>query len=247
VILTADHGEYLASAKGERAITKVKDPLEWLKQRLPGVDRLKKRGMQVMIKALARFGRRDGDFYRAWVGHGFHVYDTLVHVPLIMYGPGLFPAGVEIDGVVSHVDLYPTLVSACALQGVPTWQSNGIDLTPSIVQPALLADRAVYLEASGERWSPTPKQWLVGVRTAQYKYVRGLINEQLPQELYDVQQDPGETNNLIAQMPGVAAMLRGQLERLMQTNMDPASEESGYSPEELDQIHQHLRELGYSD
>ena len=42
-------------------------------------------------------------------GHIEQVYDSMIHVPLILWRPGLVPEGKEIEQSVALVDLYPTL------------------------------------------------------------------------------------------------------------------------------------------
>ena len=229
-------------------IAGVKSPIDWIKRRLPRLEKIRRRAMIAVMRTLAASRRYDSEMYRVWLGHGFHVYDSLVHVPLIIYGPGLFPAGLEISNVVSHVDLFPTLAAACELDAADFSEVNGVNLMPIVEsRGAFSDDRGVYLESSGGRWNPSPQQWLVGIRTAHYKYVRGLFNKRLPRELYDLEQDPAERDNIIRKFPDVAETLHARLEQLMQAHAVGASEEATYSPEELARIHQHLRELGYSD
>jgi arylsulfatase A-like enzyme len=205
--------------------------------------------MSTLFKTMDRFKQRDSEFYRAWVGHGFHVYEPLVHVPLIIYGPGLFPSGVEIAHLASHVDIFPTLVSAFDLPMANSSRVSGIDLTPIIQATDKKPDgRSIYLEASGERTRARPEQWLTALRTERYKYVRGLYNKTLPEELYDLEQDPAERENLVGKLPEVAEMLRARLYELLQEADEPQPDTATtYSPDEMAKLSQRLRDLGYVD
>ena len=249
VILTGDHGEYLSPSKGGEFVAGLKGPTAWLKRRVPGVKKLKRRVMKSLFKTLDRLDQGNGDFSRAWFGHGFHVYEPLVHVPLLMYGPGLFPGGLEISRPVSHIDIFPTLVSALNLPRPSRLPLNGMDLMPVVREPVRHADdRGIYLEASGERSRARPEQWLTALRTARYKYVRGLHNETLPEELYDLDHDPGERENLAGLLPELVGTMRARLSELMQSAPLPQFEaETAYSPAELAQLQGRLRELGYMD
>jgi arylsulfatase A-like enzyme len=247
VVLTGDHGEFLSESQGGEFVAGLKRPTAWLKRQVPGVKKLRRRIMSVLFKGLDRVGQHDSDFYRAWLGHGFHIYDPLVHIPMLMYGPGVFPSGVEISHLASHVDIFPTLASALGFQ-LPG-QLSGMGLMPLMREPVTpMNGRAIYLEAAGARLTGRREQWLAGLRTDRYKYVRGLFNEALPEELYDLDRDPGERQNVINQAPEVAETMRTRLRELMQSASVPQTEiEISYSPEELDQVNQRLRDLGYVD
>jgi arylsulfatase A-like enzyme len=249
IILTGDHGEYLPRSASGGIVIRLKRPIDWLKRRAPGIENLRRHAKLALFGAMARFGRRDSEIYRIWVGHGFHVYDPLVHIPIFMYGSGFLPGGLEISHLVSHVDIFPTLVAACDLQLTNTALVNGVDLMSSIREYSRTSDnRSIYLEASGEHWNPRPEQWLVGLRTARYKFVRGLFNAKLTEELYDMEQDPAECENMVSKLPDVAAAMQARLEAVMQAAPEPVLEtEPTYSPEEMAQIHQRLRDLGYTE
>ena len=55
----------------------------------------------------------DPRLYRS--GHGFHVYDFLVRVPLLFAGAGIFPEGKVIADQVRQIDILPTLADALGL------------------------------------------------------------------------------------------------------------------------------------
>lgn len=89
-------------------------------------------------------------------------------------------------------------------------------------------------------------QWLAWIRTEKYKYVRGIYNPDIPEELYDVGVDPNEKDNLIETLPEVAGELRRNLAALMEPDHgEPADINTEYSEIELDQLQGRLRDLGY--
>jgi len=57
------------------------------------------------------------------------------------------------------------------------------------------ADVIIFLTDAGDGVTPADLE-IHGVRTEQHKYTFGPQNDELPQELYDLQADPGETRNL---------------------------------------------------
>lgn len=246
VVLTGDHGEYASDSRTGDLVARLKEPLRWVRRRIPGARRLRRLTPLVLERAdRLRPGRTD--LTLTWLGHGYHVYDYLVHVPLFLSGPGVFPAGLERSELVSHVDLFPTLSSAFALTPAAPDSLSGVDLMPLLREDGDDLDgRAVYVEASGGRTTPRPEQWLTGLRTERYKYVRGLVNEDLPEELYDLASDPEERRNLAAERPELVAELSGRLRELVEGSFTPRFEtETAYTPEQQAELERRLHDLGY--
>lgn len=246
LILTGDHGEYVAPAGQASLAARVKRPFKWIKRRIPGARELK-RFTPALFSAMDRLSGQEKHLYYQWLGHGFHVYDYLVSVPLMFHAPGIFPAGHVVDHLASHVDLLPTLRAAFELPAAPP--RAGINLLPLTQDGGQDASgRTLYLEASGGRILPQPVQWLGAIRTGRYKYVRGLSSDAVPEELYDLQQDPAEQHNLAGQRPDLAAEYRQVLGHILASASQPETEEeTGYTPAELEALQEQLRRLGYVD
>ena len=246
VVVTGDHGEFLPESIRKELVIRLKRPTAWMKRRVPGVKALKRRLMPVVLGGA---NKADSDVYRTWLGHGYHVYEPLIHVPLIVRARGAVPAGKEVSALVSHVDLVPTVLSAAGVGTNGGLQPTGMDLLPVANGNghAPATHDAVFLQATGARMASTPEKWLAGVRTERYKYVRGMTNPELPVELYDLEADPEESVNLADDRTDV----RGDLERLLtqyvESADDTARPETTYSPEEEAQLEERLRALGYVD
>jgi arylsulfatase A-like enzyme/predicted Zn-dependent protease len=121
--------------------------------------------------------------------HGFFVYQAALHVPLIFVTPFPKLQGVVSPGVVSLVDIMPTL---CEMTGVPIPpQVQGKSLVPAFFDPRRTPAEYAYSETYYPRyhygWSE-----LRAVQDGRYK----LILAPVP-ELYDIARDPGEEKNLV--------------------------------------------------
>jgi Flp pilus assembly protein TadD len=130
------------------------------------------------------------------IGHSLFVYDTTLHVPLIIAGPGV-PRARTVAGPVSLIDVAPTVT---ALLGVPALDADGVDLRPAIEKGAA-APRELYAETFAPLldfgWSP-----LRTVRSEDLKY----IDAPKP-ELFDLARDPAEATNILeGSRPRAAAM-----------------------------------------
>jgi arylsulfatase A-like enzyme len=91
------------------------------------VEKLKTWGIydQTMIIITADHG--DEQWEDGRVGHGGSERETLLHVPLLIHYPPLFPAGKVTEGT-EGIDIVPTLADALGVATDPEWQ--GMSLIP---------------------------------------------------------------------------------------------------------------------
>ena len=112
--------------------------------------------------------------------HGILLYDSTLHVPLVMRGPGV-PGGTVVTQQVRHIDLLPTIAD---LAGVtPPAGLDGVSLVPLLsgrsprdVPPSYAESRFGELHFG---WSP-----IHSVRDGAWKYIDGPAPE-----LYQVEHD----------------------------------------------------------
>ena len=84
-----------------------------------------------------------------------------------------------------------------------------------------------------------------GVRTETHKYTYGPENDQLPAELYDLQADPGETNNIVAANADLAAELKALADSFVPADGAAAIDAMELSEADRAQVEKQLEELGY--
>lgn len=128
--------------------------------------------------------------------HGLFLYDSTLHIPLIIKTPLKLPdaikAGTAVDSEVRTTDILPTILSAARIDAPA--ELNGESLLPLIEEKKngqVPSNRTLF----GETDYPLRWGWasLRALRTADAK----LIDAPRP-ELYDLQADPKEMNNLYA-------------------------------------------------
>ncbi len=143
-------------------------------------------------------------------GHGFFLYDSTLHVPLIVRpASSAFAVSQRVaKTAVSLVDVMPTVLQMAGL-GVPA-QLQGRSLLRALLGKEA-RDAGVYAETYIPElhfgWSP-----LRSFRLGQYKF----IDAPRP-ELYDTHADPGEKTNLAPRNQALAGQLRAQLEEFAAT------------------------------
>lgn len=167
--------------------------------------------------------------------HSLFVYDATIRVPLIVRYPGVVPAGSRYGGLVSGVDLAPTLLELMGLPPLPRIQgvSHATALRGKGPAPAR---EPVYAESLyPERtygWAPVE-----ALRSLDDKFI-----EAPEPEYYDLAADPHETRNLAADRP--EAVLDGKRRLLAALQRfgrpDPAAEALMTAEQRAD-----LESLGY--
>lgn len=144
------------------------------------------------------------------------LYEGGVNVPLILAGPGV-PAGAVCEGLVSGADLFATLAELAGLP-VPAGGEDSLSLAPYLADPGRASLRPwVY----AEKFAPNGPGPYVNVeraaRDGRHKLIVDFDDQPEPVsvELYDLQADPFEQDDLLAQPAGLTAAQQLAFERLM--------------------------------
>lgn len=165
--------------------------------------------------------------------HGFFLYDATLRVPLIVKLPRSLWKGTKVADQVRSIDIAPTILELAGLERGPAIQ--GESLLSRIARKSNPKDLVAYSETYFPyyhfKWSP-----LFSLRTSKYRY----INAPLP-ELYDLEKDPGEKQNIATKNPAVCSTFAQQLSaKYTKSTMAPSSGERADS-----EVYEKLRSLGY--
>ncbi len=195
IILTGDHGELTPRTFFEN------------------LRALSVRGYRKIMRILVSKGFKWFEKYARRplreVGHGFHIYEYLVHVPLIVYTP--HGSKKVFDGLVSHVDIAPTILDLVGIKERPYYPLDGLSLKPVMEEKKRIEHDYVFMEACGVDLKP--EECIVGIRTHRYKLaIRPLARDKYL-ELYDLEEDPNETRNVANQRPEIVKQLLSILEK----------------------------------
>lgn len=138
-----------------------------------------------------------------------NAYEESMRVPMIVWAPGMIKIGSVIPQMILNIDIAPTFLE---LAGIPKpVQMQGQSFLPLLKGENITWRNKIFYEYYWEQAFPqTPTTF--AVRTDRYKYIsyNGVwdINE-----LYDLEKDPHEMNNLIRekQMDKMGLSLRDEL------------------------------------
>ncbi len=139
--------------------------------------------------------------------HGDAYYDTVVNVPLVMRVPGLPGRAAPIEGLVSHVDVLPTvleLIGAVAPAGI-----DGVSLLPllrgdadSVRSTALVEGGVARQVGNVTRGAVVSLPWVL---VQQARGCGGIRSQDAC--LFNVVADPGQTTNIASKHAPVVAEL----------------------------------------
>ncbi|MYC65584.1 MAG: sulfatase [Acidobacteriia bacterium] len=143
-------------------------------------------------------------------------WEESIRVPGIVRHPGA-PAGRETDALFSHVDIAPTLLSLCGLPVPPEMQ--GASLAPVVLGQAESGPSAAYFQIFGPFLAGGVERGWRGLRTDRFMYAR---TKDAPWVLYDLEADPYELKNLVADPEAgpTLAELDAELARWMEKTGD---------------------------
>ncbi len=209
-----------------------------------------------VLKALDDNGLRENTLVICTTDHGIafphmkcNLRDDGIGVMLIMRGPGGFQGGKVIDGLVSHVDIFPTICDLLEIERPSRLEGHSVLSLVDEHSPVSSIRNEVFAEVNYHA-AYEPQRC---VRTDRYKYVLRLDGRETPvltniddghsktfltdngwaeslrplEALYDLYEDPHEKDNRLGD-PTLAGVLEDLQERLihwMQETGDPVLRE----------------------
>jgi arylsulfatase A-like enzyme len=152
---------------------------------------LRERGLEQDTLIVFTSDHGEGAAAHRWVVK-LSLYEEPATVPLVVAWKGVTPAGrVDRTHLVSGLDVLPTI---CHYAGIERrGDFEGMSLRPLIEDPERPGRAFVVTELSSDSQDLSKKGRMV--RTRQYKYIAFSFGAR-PEMLFDLVQDPGETNNL---------------------------------------------------
>jgi arylsulfatase A-like enzyme len=130
--------------------------------------------------------------------HGLALYESEIHVPLLLRHPHRLPAGQVVAGPVQHVDVFPTLLD---LAGLRAREVQGTSLLP-LLRGQASPPRVAFTELADDAF-------VAVLTTPDWKLIRNDATGEL--RLYRLDVDGGERVNLAKSEPTVTRALAAQL------------------------------------
>lgn len=215
--------------------------------------------MGAILGALDACGLGDNTLVICTTDHGIafpgmkcNLTDHGIGVMLMMRGPGGFSGGKVVDGMLSQIDIFPTLCDL--LQIDPPAHLQGKSFMPLINGSTKEVNEEVFAEVTFHA-AYEPQR---AVRTNRWKYIRRFEDRGHPilpncddsvsktlwmeagwnsrrpaiEQLYDLAFDPNEANNLAGDAGHAAVLqdMQGRLDRWMKRTNDPLLDPNYQAP-----------------
>jgi arylsulfatase A-like enzyme len=135
------------------------------------------------------------------------LYEGGIREPTLIRWPGQIQEGVVIDAPAISTDFYPTILAMTGALPLPDQHVDGENLLPLLRGAGRLGERALYWHYphyGNQGGSPS-----AAIREGPYKLVEFYEDNRV--ELYNLDEDVGETSNLASSLPSRANALRSNL------------------------------------
>jgi arylsulfatase A-like enzyme len=136
-----------------------------------------------------------------WGEHGLGgkwlLYEESIRIPLIFHGPGIPDTmqGMKLDNLALNIDIAPTILD---IAGIPVPdEMDGISLYPHLKGRQAPSRSDFFMEHVGIVDAENPIPDSRGVRSEEWKYIRYVNVEPEVEEIYNLKEDPLESQNLI--------------------------------------------------
>lgn len=166
-------------------------------------------------RTLVIFTSDNGGFYNATSNAPLRAnkgayYEGGIRVPLIVRWPCLSKSGLVVNEPVISTDLYPTCLAAACTPLLPNQHLDGENLRPLLDDSGSIAQRSLFWHYPhyNEHPSSVPSSVL---RKGPWKLIETW--DPTGVELYNLDEDLGETRNLVASQPAIVHALSLELEQ----------------------------------
>jgi arylsulfatase len=171
-------------------------------------------------------------------------YQGGTRVPFFVRWPGVFKPRDE-RSLAAHIDFLPTLAQISGAKLPAGLHLDGRSLLPLLRRPnAPWPDR--YLFTHIGRWDKgkAGDSKYVNCRVRNSRFSMISTRQQKNWELYDLQHDPGEKTNVIAQNPTVAAAMESAYDRWWEEILPCLENEDAVPPAENPYVELYHRQFG---
>jgi len=148
---------------------------------------------------------RTADHGELGLSHGmrekaYTVYEEMIHIPLVISNPKMYPQAQSTDSFYCHLDLLPTIAE---LVNIPNFEKygKGTSIVPVLKEPATSVQDAILFTYDDVFFLPidTPGSHIRAIREGDWIYALYYSENgsDFEYEMYDLKKDPGQLHNLL--------------------------------------------------
>ena len=203
------------------------------------LDTLEETGLMDNTIILRMADHGEGGLSHGMREKAYTVYEEMIHIPLIVHNPKLYPEPRETEALYNHLDLLPTILDLAGIAN-PNSFAIGKSMVPVMKSPATRVQDHLLFSFDDRFYLPSsfPGGHLRGMVDDDWTYAVyfGLDGSGLEYELYNRKTDPGQLDNLLFDAPALdlkrewTRMHRKLTNRLVETANLPDSFTWPYEP-----------------
>ncbi len=206
-------------------------------------DEFKKKLYSITFKIMKKSGLTKVHFAKAMrdfpIDHGYDIYDELVKIPLIFYNKELVLKGESLTQI-RQIDIFPTILDLLGIKY--NNKVEGESVFP-LIKGKDKQSKDAYIEAVGIV-IPNKDEWLAGLRVNnKFKFIYSPYSKDFEEELYDLEYDPNEKQNIAKKNKDLVEMFKKKIEGMKTKELIGEK----LSEDEEKRIKQRLKDLGYID
>ena len=151
------------------------------------------------------------DSNRPLRGQKRNLWEGGIREPAVARWPGHIQAGAESHEVIHMTDVFPTLCAAAGAKVDPAWKVDGQNVLDALQGKSSIPERTLFWE-----WRYEGSRYFAAMRGDK----KLVICDRNQPELFDVEADPAERINIIADNRPLARSLKKQLDTWMATETE---------------------------
>jgi arylsulfatase A-like enzyme len=136
-------------------------------------------------------------------GHSTHLYEEVIHVPLLIFGAEEFRALGEGEVPVAHIDIAPTILKLLGLPPHENFQGIPIVVGKDELEKVALVPRTIYSSS---------QLWISEDVALRWPWKLRLDHRGVPPQLFYLESDESEIENLINAQPEIAKSLEQSIQ-----------------------------------
>ena len=169
------------------------------------LDTLEETGLMDKTIILRMADHGEGGLSHGMREKAYTVYEEMIHIPLIVHNPKLFPEPVQTEAFYDHLDLLPTILDLAGISD-PNSYALGESIVPVIKNPSAAVKEHTAFSFDDLFFLPAgfPGAHIRAIRAGEWTYAVyfGLDGSGIEYELYNIKSDPLQLKNLLYAVPG---------------------------------------------
>ncbi len=175
--------------------------------------------------------------------HNFNLYNSVLHVPLILYYPAVITKGQTIESMVQNTDILPSIMDTAKIRYSGELHGDSI-LPHKFSENHRFAYSELFINQKRQKkYGVFQEKRVKAIQNTDYKYIQATDGKK---EFYNLKKDPCETNNLMIDEFDLARQFEKEIFNHETSFFNHKNAKDGSEFANMtDAVEQRLKDLGY--